>query len=365
MTKLEKFKNRILYGSVDKSFYYENEAILEKYNYGIVRTITKVALFINVVFSVLCILTNFKSLISIMYFSYTAVFAGLFVIARLVLSNRLSSVRTMYYALFTLAFSQSLITSTVFSPNSRMVIVLLVIVVMPVLYIEPPIYSYLSVIVASLITCIVDINVKSAPDSVLLFDDMTALAVCIMTAIPFLTVIREKDIANIKARKYFEAKSEIDGLTEVYNRASSELMIKEHLEQYNEHGALFILDIDGFKSINDRYGHMAGDAVLKELGKTLKNTFRQSDIVGRLGGDEFMIFMKNVSNCDDVKAKAELLMNNIGALSKDNDVMCFTCSVGVACRTKTDDFDTLYSLADAALYRVKNECKGKYIINEK
>ncbi len=73
-------------------------------------------------------------------------------------------------------------------------------------------------------------------------------------------------------------------------------------------GALFMIDTDNFKQINDTEGHMIGDIVLTEMASGMKKIMRDSDVVGRIGGDEFTIFMKNISSVKDAEKKAEELL---------------------------------------------------------
>lgn len=85
-----------------------------------------------------------------------------------------------------------------------------------------------------------------------------------------------------------------DGLTQLYNKVGTEQRIKEwlHSDRTKAGGVFMMMDVDYFKQINDTYGHAVGDRVLYKVGHLLKSSFRENDIVGRIGGDEFLIFMK-------------------------------------------------------------------------
>ena len=87
--------------------------------------------------------------------------------------------------------------------------------------------------------------------------------------------------------------AQTDGLTGIYNKRSTEERINEiRDENPAEKGTFVILDVDKFKEVNDRYGHMAGDKVLSEFGRILKAHFREEDVVGRIGGDEFVVYIR-------------------------------------------------------------------------
>lgn len=161
--------------------------------------------------------------------------------------------------------------------------------------------------------------------------------------------------------------AERDQLTGLYNRATCETLIREVLDTsdpaHNTH-ALLIMDIDNFKDINDSYGHMEGDATISRLADGLIRLFRTSDIIGRLGGDEFFVFMVN---CTDEKAPLAKT-KQIGKILSDafhlNEVpFCASVSVGIAMFPDHGiTFTQLYKSADDALYEVKRRGKNGYAL---
>lgn len=101
-------------------------------------------------------------------------------------------------------------------------------------------------------------------------------------------IIHNNRIRNEELRR----DAQTDGLTGVLNKRTTEALINEILEQRpHEKGTFIILDVDKFKEVNDHYRHAVGDIVLSTLGQTLRNYFRENDIIGRIGGDEFVIYM--------------------------------------------------------------------------
>ncbi|MDD3251106.1 MAG: diguanylate cyclase [Lachnospiraceae bacterium] len=160
-----------------------------------------------------------------------------------------------------------------------------------------------------------------------------------------------------------------DSLTLVYNRSSFEEKANMVLnERRNAHlqCAFLIMDLDGFKQINDTYGHGMGDRVLISVGATLNKTFRATDIVGRLGGDEFTAFMTSISKKEDAETKAKELVENICQIQeKDHYPFPISCSVGVVVATKgQEELAVLYKKADIALYEAKHAGKNGYRIYE-
>ena len=156
-----------------------------------------------------------------------------------------------------------------------------------------------------------------------------------------------------------------DSLTSLYNKKMTTSLIDEYLSKTDflqqKKNALMIIDIDDFKGINDHLGHMFGDLVLSELGKSIKNLFRSNDVVGRIGGDEFVVFLKNVE-IETIEKKAneicEIFKRSYTGTNSDYKI---SGSIGIAL-TPNDGktFNELYANADTALYRTKNNGKDGY-----
>lgn len=160
-----------------------------------------------------------------------------------------------------------------------------------------------------------------------------------------------------------EEKSSKDGLTGLYNKASTEMQIREYLSMGREGTdcALLVIDFDNFKSVNDTYGHQIGDEALKRFGEVLRSNFRNTDILGRMGGDEFMVLLKEpVTKEYLIKACNQVEMDL--ATSHFGQAKGFTCSIGVVTDKHGYSFDNLYRLADDALYEAKARGKAQYVL---
>lgn len=124
------------------------------------------------------------------------------------------------------------------------------------------------------------------------------------------------------------------------------------------------MDIDKFKEVNDVYGHAVGDVVLRTFGVLLGRRFRGDDIVGRIGGDEFIILMRNVTTKEAVRTKAEQLMAETKKLVFDEmDGKGITISVGIALAPEHGKtYLNLYRSADQALYETKRNGRNGFTI---
>ncbi len=165
----------------------------------------------------------------------------------------------------------------------------------------------------------------------------------------------DKEVSKVESLA-MEAKT--DALTGLYNRSAIEEYIKNAIEKENACGALFMIDMDHFKSVNDTLGHPVGDKVLMDTADILRSVFRGRDIIARLGGDEFCVFAQDFTDEDLVTSRAEEL-NGLGRrrnYSEDGSKYVDTSfSIGVAICWKdwNGSYEELYGRADLALYEAK------------
>jgi len=173
----------------------------------------------------------------------------------------------------------------------------------------------------------------------------------------------EAELAAMRARvSELEAHAESDALTGVMNRRGFERELKRaaaYLQRYGGNAALVYLDLDGFKPVNDRFGHAAGDAVLVAVAAALVASVRASDIVGRIGGDEFAVLLWNLSPAD-ARNKALVLERAVAGLSVpwEGGRLAVGGSAGVAELLADRDIAGLLARADAAMYTRKRDRKA-------
>ena len=170
--------------------------------------------------------------------------------------------------------------------------------------------------------------------------------------------------------RYLLKKSETDSLTGVYNNGSTREYIDAFLSGDRGTGAchaLLIVDIDNFKKINDRFGHAAGDTLLQKLAGALRANFRESDVVGRVGGDEFVVLVKHLASTDILEKKLKTMLEATRAISQESGLeRAFTISMGVGfCPADGASYQELFEAADRAMYLSKEQGKDSFVFSKK
>lgn len=163
-------------------------------------------------------------------------------------------------------------------------------------------------------------------------------------------------------------KAQRDSLTGLYNKGTTQSMIEEYIENegMNIDGALFVIDVDNFKSVNDNLGHLAGDYVLSSISLMFSEVFYEDSIVGRIGGDEFIIFLKNIDSEEFLYKKADDLVKRFRT-NFEGEVQEYKVSgsIGIAKYPEHgESFKELFINADKAVYLAKNKGKDNYCVFE-
>ncbi|MBD5080677.1 MAG: EAL domain-containing protein [Ruminococcaceae bacterium] len=158
-----------------------------------------------------------------------------------------------------------------------------------------------------------------------------------------------------------KAKAMYDSLcVDIYNKSTTEELIRAELER-STGGSLLMIDVDDFKSINDNLGHVFGDEFLKKFATTIKSTFRDSDIVGRYGGDEFFVYL-NHANASLAVKKSEQILEKIAQIEIP-EIGFVKSSIGVtAVNPDNRDYTQIIRQADSALYTAKNKGKNQVVL---
>lgn len=161
-------------------------------------------------------------------------------------------------------------------------------------------------------------------------------------------------------------KTEVDSLTGLIIKADITNIAIDLINVRKVKGiTLAIVDIDFFKNVNDTYGHMCGDEVLMKVAGIMEKEVGETGLVGRIGGDEFLIIFYNAENMEHMRERLSCIKNNVKAAFPQNveNKPAITLSIGCAAYPKdADNYEEVFNLADFALYRAKEKGRDRYII---
>ncbi len=174
-------------------------------------------------------------------------------------------------------------------------------------------------------------------------------------------------ISNLRERlreskQTIEALATRDAMTDTWNRRHIDALLASELQRKERIGGqlcVALIDLDHFKSVNDRYGHLTGDAVLQQVAHAMKQQLRSVDPLGRFGGEEFLALLPGAS-LPDARACAERLLRGVAGLSVLPDAASrVTISIGLAEAVLGEPAEGLLARADGALYRAKHEGRNR------
>lgn len=171
-----------------------------------------------------------------------------------------------------------------------------------------------------------------------------------------------------KQQERLEKSAKLDPLTKILNKAVTKSEIEKYLKKKGSKGqhGFILIDIDNFKSINNKLGHLFGDAVLTEVSAKIAKIFLEDDIVGRIGGDEFIVLLKNYKSISDIKEKADKICKAFkNTYTGENKDYKISSSIGISLYPRDgNSYEKLLNKADIALYNVKDSGKDNFKIYE-
>lgn len=195
-----------------------------------------------------------------------------------------------------------------------------------------------------------------------------AIVLGIISTMVFIIVKMKFNRIN-ESKEILFRKTQIDSLTGIYNRSACENLITEYLntKEPSLYGSFIIIDIDNFKGVNDYLGHKIGDRVLIEFAGLLKEFFSHQDIISRLGGDEFIVFMKDIDE-DNLQRVNEKLQELCTLMNKEvkynNSSQIISLSIGAITIKENLNFEELYQMADEMLYEAKHNGKNGFKVKK-
>ncbi|MBP5606126.1 MAG: GGDEF domain-containing protein, partial [Ruminiclostridium sp.] len=187
-------------------------------------------------------------------------------------------------------------------------------------------------------------------------DATNAVCVCLV-GIMLNWIYSAKNMKSLAYRLFIEKQRDSDMLTGLLTKQAARILIDTHLINGRK-GIFLIIDLDNFKSVNDTYGHLYGDNVIRKTSDCIRANISHGDIAARFGGDEFTIFYPDMDP-DTAKERAGSILSMLSAAFEDEQRQQ-TCSIGIASSVLFGDFMSLFGDADRALYESKKRGKNMY-----
>lgn len=162
-----------------------------------------------------------------------------------------------------------------------------------------------------------------------------------------------EDIAKLKAENERLSRiAETDWLTGLYNRGAVEKRVNQSLAKTGT-GIMLVFDVDYFRQVNTRCGHITGDHTLQEIARILRVMVLPRDIVARIGGDEFVIFMPVNRDSHFAQERSQQIKNRLAAISLPDDAVMLSVSAGWAVAEENDNYQSVFERADRILLTAK------------
>ena len=236
-------------------------------------------------------------------------------------------------------------------------------ILMPLFFIVRPWIITCIIIIGGIAFCILSHYFKVSTSA---GNDIFSTILSMIFSLVVLSYTSKLRANDFQLREKYRKLSRTDLLSGLLNKRSYEAQCQRRLLERNMDSscALFVFDIDDFKQINDKYGHIVGDRAIEMVGEILSSYFRADDLVGRIGGDEYSAYVGTQGTCETINLRAEKILNELKERSKKELNIELTMSLGIAVLERGEiSYEDLFSNADKALYMVKQSNQSGWKIN--
>lgn len=357
---IKKTALKLFFGSDDKDFFTYHNKLISEINSKTVKYLSLLAFLFCAFLSLVYMIPNQMNM-SLFYLISAGICGALTLISYSLVNKNYCFIHPIFWVFEICSLANFVYTSILTNTDNYSVVFFGFMVLLPMIYITKPWISLLENLIGYIVYLIFAILFKSK--EILSYDLIYALLFYQVSNIVILYV-RYIHVSALQSSILFKKEAQIDKLTNSYNKSAIELYAKEVLVQNKSPLALIVIDIDDFKLVNDRWGHSQGDIFLSHVSSILDKIFQNFGIIGRIGGDEFVILVENVYDKDLVTKRINLAIDNISKAFLDYSSEKITCSCGVSYKEQNQviDYSTLFEQADRALYLAKQKGKNQCVI---
>ena len=361
MNILKKIRNYICYCGIEKDEYnaVKKNAYISNFEvWRVLHFVMDIAFGFMLVNSMISNLLEGNMIFYLAAFIYSIIATGLFFVVK---SDSFVGQLLIYLSIIMLLLFGCFLTSN--NPSIPALTFIVMLIITPLFMIDKPYYMILVIILSATVFLIWMYNVKDVEIWKMDLVNTCAFAGVAIIIHVIANSIRIKEFVLIKE---IQIQKDTDDMTGLMNKGALTRNINEFLSENTSKKAMLIfLDIDYFKPINDTYGHDVGDSVINQLGKYLAGKFTNSEIVGRFGGDEFIVFIKDSDDTEYARKVAlEIWEESREFIKLPNPDHLISVSMGIAVyHGEEKNYSEIFKKADVALYVTKANRDMKYSIN--
>lgn len=351
---------------LEKQYFTDAESEIAEKNLALLRISSMINVILLLFFYILTPFVVKGWTITLQHFLFLPAALLFFILSSILMKSYLKSSRviTGLCQLYVIVVFIFVILIDIFPyPNSPATFMPLIYVALPALFILPFSHIFLLMLWAELAFII---SVKAVKIPAMAENDVFNSLVGFLFALAVAQVILKLRSEDHDIRVRYKRLSMLDALTGILNKKTCGDAIRSYLDAgIPRTCVLLFMDLDNFKEVNDIAGHASGDELLAETGKLLLSSFRPTDIIGRIGGDEFMVLIKDFYDSEDaLKKKFTDFQTDLVQNMSKNPAVKTSCSIGaVYLKKQVTDFDSLFQLADQALYEAKAAGKNRYVLH--
>lgn len=355
----EKCINNLCYAGIKKEEYEELEEEIRENNRN---TLSAISLCLVLMFMVLFLGSLISEMMKPNRMVYGAVglcFLGIHLVCWLMKKKGKGLIIPMWYFAMTLVCSYAIVLNTFIRRDISATTFCVVMIVAPLLFTDKPwrMFLYFVLVIGLFVT----IDFRQKAYYLAYTDTVNALCCLFIGSVIHLRIIRTK-MREMMQRRHIESERDTDKLTGCLTKTAFQRKITEKIASEERCGVLLVMDLDHFKSINDNYGHVFGDLVLRTMGQCLKDSFPDNAMLGRFGGDEFQVWLPGVIGRKEIMVHLDKLLTEVHAIGTPDGKVKVGASIGVAiCPVNGSEYQTLFENADAALYSAKQLGRNRYV----
>lgn len=275
-------------------------------------------------------------------------------------TNRRGIIWGLWYLLYFLFGSYAVMLNTFIRPELSAVTLCVFLTAGPLLIIDRPV----RILGLQLLLCLEYILIADQrKNSYLAFADSVNMICCVFLGFGVYVRLNHVNLREALQAQHLRKERDTDKLTGLLNKAAIVEQIEAQLAQPHSRGALVMIDLDGFKQINDTYGHIFGDRVLHQVAECIRDIMPDSSLCGRFGGDEFLILLPEITKEEIPKLLDTMLRHGVESIVLPLSKESFGMSIGAVFYPLAEKrFDGLLQMADAAMYEVKKTEKNGWKI---